>query len=231
MTWKFATCEAAVMSRSTKHLVLDPVVLSVPVPGSCLVQNSPANRVPSHGTDAFGSSYAIDLVPVDERGRSAARTWRRAFTRESPEIFVGFGRPILAPVAGRVVLVHDGEPDHEARRSQLSLVRYMLGQRRRAQRGAPGLAGNHVAIAIGANGPFVLLAHLQRGSVQVQLGQPVRAGEVVARCGNSGNSTEPHLHLQVSDTTDWSSARGLPLAFRRPDRSIWVPKNSQILDS
>lgn len=219
------------MSRSTNQLALDPVVLSLPLPGCCRVQNSPANRVPSHGTDAFGSSYAIDLVPVDEHGRSAPRTWRGLVTAEPPEIFVGFSRPILAPVAGRVALVHDGEPDHSARRSPLVLVPYMLGQARRAQRGAPGLAGNHVVIAISPDGPFVLLAHLQRGSVQVRPGQAVNLGVPVARCGNSGNSTEPHLHLQVSDSTDWTGARGLPFAFRRPDGSTWVPANSEIVGS
>jgi len=217
------------MSRSASQIARDPVILSVPLRGSCRVQNSPANRVPSHGTYAFGSAYAIDLVPVNEHGRSAPRTWRRLVTHEPPEIFVGFGRPVLAPVTGTVELVHDEEPDHRARRSQLALVPYMLGQSRRARIGAPGLAGNHVVIAIGSDGPFVLLAHLQHGSVHVQPGEPVTVGVPVARCGNSGNSTEPHLHLQVSDSTDWTSARGLPFAFGRKDGSAWVPANSKIV--
>lgn len=217
------------MSRLGDRRDTDPVILSVPLPGSCRVQNSPANRVPSHGTDAFGSSFAIDLVPVDEHGRSAPRTWRRLVTTEAPEIFVGFGRPVLAPTAGRVALVHDGEPDHEARRSQLALVPYLLGQPRRARRGATGLAGNHVVIALGPDGPFVLLAHLQRGSVRVQPGQVVDVGVPVARCGNSGNSTEPHLHLQVSGSTEWSRAHGLPFGFRRADGSTWVPANAELI--
>lgn len=93
------------------------------------------------------------------------------------------------------------------------------------------MAGNHVVIAIGSDGPFVLLAHLQRGSVRVQQGQPVSAGVPVALCGNSGNSTEPHLHLQVIDFMDWTRARGVPFAFRRRDGSTWVPANSQIVNS
>lgn len=217
------------MDRSANQPAPDPVILSFPLRGSCRVQNSPANRVPSHGTDVFGSSHAIDLVPVDENGKSAPRTWRGLVTHEPPEIFVGFGRPILAPVTGTVELVHDREPDHDARRSQLAMVPYMLGQQQRARLGAPGLAGNHVVIAIGSGGPFVLLAHLQHGSVQVHPGEPVSAGVPVARCGNSGNSTRPHLHLQVSDSTDWASARGLPFAFRRRDGSAWVPANSDIV--
>ncbi|MFL6064393.1 MAG: M23 family metallopeptidase [Friedmanniella sp.] len=219
------------MSRTARRPALDPVVLSVPLTGSCRVQNSPANRVPSHGTEAFGSSYAIDLVPVDDRGRSAPPTRRGLLKPEPPELFVGFGLPILAPVAGTVAVVHDGEPDHEARRSQLALVPYLLGQSRRAKRGAAGLAGNHVVIAIGTDGPYLLLAHLQRGSVQVRPGQPVSVGIPVGRCGNSGNSTEPHLHLQVSDSTDWPRARGLPFIFRRQDGSTWLPANSEIVRS
>ena len=102
-----------------------PVELDFPFRGRWLVQNSPDRRVPSHGTHLFGTTYAIDFVPVDERGRSAPRTWRSLVSVEA-EIFVGFGRPVLAPVAGTVVAVHDGEPDHEARRSQPALLAYAL---------------------------------------------------------------------------------------------------------
>ena len=61
---------------------------------------------------------------------------------------------------------------------------------------------------------FVLLAHLQRGSVRVAPGQEVVAGQELARCGNSGNSTQPHVHLQVMDGADPFVARGLPMTFR-----------------
>jgi hypothetical protein len=207
-----------------------PLTLAVPLRGPCRVQNSPANRVPSHGTAAFGSSHAIDLVPVDDRGRSAPPSWRGILAAEPPDVFVGFGRPVLAPVAGRVVLRHDGEVDHEARRSPLTLVPYLLTQGRRAAGGAAGLAGNHVVIAVADDGPYVLLAHLQRGSLQVQVGQRVAVGDPVGRCGNSGNSTEPHVHLQVSDSTDWATASGLPFMFPAANGSRWLPRNAEIVD-
>ena len=207
-----------------------PVLLTIPLPGRSLVQNSPADRVPSHGTTAFGSSHAIDLVPLGADGRSAPRRWRALVAAEAPEVFVGFGRPVLAPVTGTVVLTHDGEPDHEARRSPLTLVPYLWGQGRRARGGPGALAGNHVVIAVAAAGPFVLLAHLQRGSLQVERGQQVPEGIPVGRCGNSGNSTEPHVHLQVSDSTDWGRARGLPFAFRRADGTAWLPGNGDAVE-
>lgn len=190
-----------------------PVVLAYPLRGRFLARNSPARRVPSHGTHLMGTTYAIDLVPVDERGRSAPWRWRAAVGTEDPRGFVGFGTEVLAPCAGEIVIVHDGETDHEARRSLPTLLPYLLGQAGRLRQGPSAIAGNHVVISQGAGGPFVLLAHLQQGSVRVRVGDRVHPGEVVAACGNSGNSTQPHVHLQATDSTDWEFTRGLPIAF------------------
>ena len=71
----------------------DPVVLEYPFRGRWLARNSPARRIPSHGTDLFGVTYAIDFVGVDQHGRSSPITWRTAFATEPAELFVGFGRP------------------------------------------------------------------------------------------------------------------------------------------
>jgi len=192
----------------------EPIVLAYPFSGRWLARNSPARRVPSHGTHLMGTTYAIDFIPVDARGRSAPWNWRAAVSTEAPENFVGFGAPILAPCPGRVVIAQDGETDHEARRSQLTLLPYMLGQARRARGGPRAIAGNHVVIAAGNDGPYILLAHLRKGSVKVAVGDDVHEGVVLAGCGNSGNSTQPHLHIQATDSTDWNQARGLPIAFR-----------------
>ena len=191
------------------------VEVRLPFEGRWLVQNSPAHRVPSHGVDVFAERWAIDFVAVDDRRRTAAvRDWRTLLSTEPPQRFTGFGRPVLAPRAGTVADVHDGEDDHEARRSQLALLPYALGQAGRLRQGLDAVAGNRVSIALPGGG-FVALAHLQRGSVRVRVGEEVAEGQVVARCGNSGNSTEPHLHVQAMDAADARVARGLPLVFRR----------------
>jgi len=207
----------------------EPVVLTFPFTGTWRVENSPARRVPSHGTEAFGVSHAIDFVAVDERGHSAPRTWRTLVGVEAPEGFIGFGVPVLAPVAGEVVAVHDAEPDHKARRSQLRLVAYALGQAGRARRGITGLAGNHVVIHIAPSGPFVLLAHLRQGSATVRVGETLATGRQVGECGNSGNSTEPHIHVQVSDSIGGIDARGVPLTFRGED-GLWIPGEGEIVN-
>jgi hypothetical protein len=208
----------------------EPLLIDYPFRGTWLARNSPARRVPSHGSHLMGTTYAIDFVPVGPDGRSAPRSWRSVLATEPPEGFVGFGAPILAPVAGTVVAVHDGEPDHEARRSQVALVPYLLTQAQRARGGPAGLAGNHVVIAVAPGGPYVLLAHLRAGSVQVAPGERVRVGDRVGACGNSGNSTQPHVHVQATDSIDWERARGLPIAFRSPATGApGMPRESEIV--
>jgi murein DD-endopeptidase MepM/ murein hydrolase activator NlpD len=190
--------------------------VSLPFTGLWRARNSPARRVPSHGSDLFGERYAIDFLGVDDRHRSSGtRDWRTLVATEPPERFVAFGRPILAPGRGTVVAVHGAEPDHEARRSQLALVPYALGQAARIRRGAGAIAGNHVVVHLSQSDTFVLLAHLQSGSIRVSVGQELADGQQIARCGNSGNSTQPHVHVQVMDDADPLVARGVPMAFRR----------------
>ncbi|MBM7079168.1 M23 family metallopeptidase [Micromonospora humida] len=192
----------------------DPVVLALPFRGTWLVRNSPARRVPSHGTDLFATTYAMDFVAVRGRRTATVRDWRTLLATEPPQRFVAFGLPILAPAAGRVVAVHDGEADHEARRSPTTLLAYALTQAARVRRGAGAVAGNHVIVELAGRRGYVLLAHLRAGSLRVAVGDEVDVGQELADCGSSGNSTQPHLHLQVMDAADPYAARGLPMAFR-----------------
>ena len=111
--------------------------------------------------------------------------------------------------------MHDHESDHVGRRSQLTLVPYALGQAARLRQGVDAVAGNYLIIALRDKGVFVALVHLQAGSIHVAIGEQVRTGQPVANCGNSGNSTQPHVHLQLMDSPDLSIARGVPMAFRR----------------
>lgn len=84
------------------------------------------------------------------------------------------------------------------------------------------LAGEHVVLRIGAR-QYVLLAHLQRGSTRVAPGTVVAAGDVVGLVGSTGNSTTPHLHIQVQDVPGVVEGRTRPIDFgsgplRRGDR-------------
>lgn len=200
-----------------------PTEIAYPFTGRWLTQNSPGNRVPSHGTELFATSYAIDFVPVDGAGRTAPFTLDALLRPEPPERFPGFGRALLAPVGGTVLAVHDTAPDHRAHRG-LPSVGYALGQQSRAASGWVALAGNHVLIEK-SDGIVIAVCHLQRGSATVRPGQQVSAGAGIGRCGNSGNSTEPHVHLQAMDHRDVDRARAVPLTFPGG-----LPRNGDIVD-
>jgi len=126
------------------------------------------------------------------------------------------GSLVLAPVAGVVAFVENQQPDKPARRW--------------VQRDVANPAGNYVSIRIdGREDVFVILAHLEQGSIGVWPGQTVRAGDPLGRCGNSGNTSSPHLHVhaqpgeQVSPGAVW----GVPVLFE--GRTNWI-RSGEVLE-
>lgn len=198
--------------------------LALPFEGRWSTRHSPADRVPSHGTELFATAYAIDFVPVDDAGRTAPITLASLLRPEPADRFPGFGRPVLAPAAGVVVGVHRSAIDHAAFRG-LPSVGYALTQRRRAAAGWVALAGNHVLIQTD-DGPVVAVCHLHRESVRVEPGRRVQVGDVLGRCGNSGNSTEPHVHLQAMDGADAARASAVPITFGGR-----LPRNGEVVEA
>jgi len=187
-----------------------PVEAAMPVSGRWLAYNSPGDRVPSHHLHAYGQTYAIDLVhdPAD-RPRPRLAWWPLA---RRPDDFPRFGRPVLAPAAATVVRAHDRERDHWSRTSPLALL-YLVAEGMVRELLGPGrILGNHVVLDLGG-GVYAALAHLRRGSVRIRPGDRVAAGQPLAACGNSGNSSEPHLHFQLMDHPSVLLAAGLPLRF------------------
>ncbi|HJE92076.1 MAG TPA: M23 family metallopeptidase [Dietzia timorensis] len=189
-----------------KHAVR---VVKSPVEGRWLGMNSPATKVPSHGVRAYGQTYAIDLVfePAD----SARPTFGGTLMRPAGS-YPAFGQPVRAMVNGVVVKASDSKRDHRARSSLLSIA-YLMIEGVVREIGGPGfIVGNHVTIRTD-EGSFATLAHLQRDSVTVKRGDQVREGTHIGNCGNSGNSSEPHVHAQLADRPNLWTAIGLPVAF------------------
>jgi murein DD-endopeptidase MepM/ murein hydrolase activator NlpD len=133
--------------------------------------------------------FAYDLV-VTRDGKSHQGDGRAL------EQYYCWGRPILAPGAGTVTTAVDGLPDQQ------------IGQTDSAN--APG---NHVVLDHG-NGEFSLLAHLKRGTVAVKAGDRVQAGAKLGECGNSGNTSEPHLHYHLQNSAVFGRGEGLPAQFQ-----------------
>lgn len=116
------------------------------------------------------------------------------------------------------------------RRSQLTLIRYYFSQVSRFRNGGEAaISGNYVSIALAQGGPFVSLFHLRKQSIRVKPGDRVEVGMHIADCGNSGNSTQPHVHIQVTDSPDLMNCHGLPMAFVQPGGSKpWMPGENEV---
>ncbi|MGI5397993.1 M23 family metallopeptidase [Streptomyces sp. CA-135486] len=199
-----------------------PVEVGVPVTGRWSALNSPADKVPSHGTHAYGQTYAIDLVAEPEEGGRPAFRSLWPLVRRNRD-FPAFGEPLIAVADATVVHATDWRRDHLSRNSLPALFCLMLVEAPiRDMGGAGWVTGNHIVLDLG-DGTYAMYAHLQRGSLTVRAGDKVRAGQEIARCGNSGNSTEPHVHFQLMDGPDLDSARGVPFRWR----GIGVPPGGE----
>jgi murein DD-endopeptidase MepM/ murein hydrolase activator NlpD len=129
-----------------------------------------------------------------------------------------------------VVRAHDAERDHWSRTSPPALLYLAVEGAFRELLGPGRILGNHLALDLGG-GVYAALAHLRRGSLRVRVGDPVTAGQPLAECGNSGNSTEPHLHFQLMDHPSVLLAAGLPFRFHhyqvRDADQAGVPSNRE----
>ncbi|WP_122943492.1 M23 family metallopeptidase [Brachybacterium sp. EE-P12] len=224
----------------------DPLPVAVPVRGRWRGLNSPASKIPSH-THRLAQTYAIDITHEPEGASPRALDPLRSPMRR-PETFPSFGQEVLAPFDGEVIAVHGTSRDHLSRLS-LPGIAYLVLEGLVRSLGSPRhLLGNHVMVrAVGsgaadepgraagagsADGPVAVLAHLRRGSPAVRVGERVRAGQVLGQCGNSGNSSDPHVHFQLMDGPDIGTARGLPFTWHHLDEDgapqHGVPANEEL---
>ena len=194
----------------------DAVVVEFPLRGEGWVAiNSPADRIPSHGTNILGQRFAYDFLMADQRARLHYHPagWLRTLLLGVPtrECYA-WGQPVHAPFEGVIVQAVDGFPErsrvHPVREAVLALKNGLTFTSSRL----PAILGNYVILR--GRETFAGFVHLAPGSVAVRDGQAVQVGEVIGRVGHTGNSTTPHLHFQLMDAADPNVASGVPCAFR-----------------
>ncbi|MFE5666729.1 M23 family metallopeptidase [Streptomyces niveus] len=199
-----------------------PVETGAPVSGRWTALNSPATKVPSHGIHSYGQTYAIDILaaPDPDPRPPFAMLW--PLVRGNSH-YPAFGAPVLAVADASVVQVLNGRRDHLTRTSLPALAWMMLIEAPLRESAGPSwIVGNHVVLDLG-DGTYAMYAHLKQGSVTVAAGDRVRAGQRIAACGNTGNSTESHVHFQLMDGPDLDTARGIPFTWR----GVGVPANGE----
>jgi hypothetical protein len=162
--------------------------------GVYCVAEGGSNAIVNHHFPAGYARYAVDIVKLDRLGFRARGLAPRALTK-----YCAFGEQVYSPVAGTIVKAIDGNPD-------------MTPPRQDRQHPA----GNYVMIKHPPSGALILLAHLQRSSLLVREGDSVSDADPIGRVGNSGVSTEPHLHIscELDEVEEYNTrGTGIPLLF------------------
>lgn len=169
----------------------EPVRLELPLrQGRYYVGQGGSAIVLNHHHRNRAQRYAVDILALNSLGARA-----RGLRPSELERYEIFGKTVYSPCTGTVVVVVDGLTDYIPPASD---------------RERP--AGNHVVITCGRVN--VVLAHLQNGSVSVQVGEELSAGQPLGRVGNSGNTSEPHLHVHaVRAGEEVLTGEGVPLLF------------------
>jgi hypothetical protein len=144
-----------------------------------------------------GQSRALDIFRMTPLGLH-----KEGWQPTDPAMYMTFGTPVLAPCRGEVARVQDVHPDMTV-----------------PEMDHDNLPGNYVSINCGDY--FVILAHLQSGSITVAAGDRVEVGDALGQMGNSGNSSEPHLHLHAQ--------RGLPEDEPFGGEPLWLTVNGRFL--
>ena len=171
------------LALAGRRLPLEPVEMMFPLSGGTyLVVNGGSQalinaHVSTLDGERFapyrGQSYGIDIVRINRVGLRVA-----GLLPADPAAYFIYGDPVVAPCRGRVLSAEDGAIDMPP-----------------PQVDRAHMVGNHVILECGP--AWIVLGHLQRGSVAVRAGHAVETGQVLGRVGNSGNTGEPHLHVHA----------------------------------
>ena len=143
----------------------------------------------NYHVESEAQKNAFDILIKNDKGNSFKTDGK------TNEDYYAFGKELIAPCDGEIILVVDGVRDN-----------------------VPGILnpiyipGNTVIIKT-ANNEYLFFAHFKQHSIVVKQGQKVKQGQLLGLCGNSGNSSESHLHFHIQNIEDMNTATGVKCYF------------------
>ena len=143
----------------------------------------------NYHVESNAQKNAFDFVITDKNGKSYKTDGA------TNEDYYAFGKELIAPCNGEIVLVVDGIKDNSPGELNPTYV-----------------PGNTVIIKT-ENEEYLFFAHFKQQSIVVKQGQKVKKGEILGLCGNSGNSSEPHLHFHIQNVENMNIATGVKCYF------------------
>jgi Peptidase family M23 len=140
--------------------------------------------------------YAIDWIKLGDDGNTFSGDEHLNSSYHAYDV------PVTAVADGRVVEMMDGLAENTPHEARMAI-----------ELTPSTMAGNNIVEDIGG-GRYVGYAHFRPGTITVKNGDTVHQGQMLGKLGNSGNSTEPHLHLQICDAPSFLACNGLPMQFK-----------------
>ena len=172
------------------------ITLRNPLDQPALILSAGFSPLYNHHFFFKGQRYAADLIAVEYN--------RNARKQKELSAFTSFGMPLYAPISGEVVATYFDYPDQEIGTTNAEMP-----------------VGNYVVIQV-AKAQFLLLAHIKHGSGKVAVGDWVTEGDELAALGNSGNTGEPHLHMQVQNHVDFRQVtQTFPIYFKSEGKTVF----------
>ncbi len=198
---------------------IKPISVKFPLSGEWCAVNTPGEKIPSHGTDIFGQTYAYDFLQIDwnEKGYrffNKPMLQSALFGVNLKDTFC-WSQPIYAPFDGEVVEVSDGlkerNPVHIVR-DLFTVIKNGFFLKAKTNQNLKSVLGNYIILK--GNDAYSLIAHARCNSIIVSAGEKINEGQHLADVGHSGNSTMPHLHFQLMDRPELVEAKGIPCCFK-----------------
>lgn len=165
----------------------------LPFSGKWTVANGGVDRRMSHSWSVISQRYAYDFIIVDEEGKSYSGN------NKFVQNYYCYGNDIIAPADGVVVKISSKHKDSRV-------------NGRKAYCDTWDIRGNFVVIKHNER-EYSLIAHLAPNSIMVNVGDTVNQSDVIAKCGNTGNTSEPHIHFQLQSGKSFFASVGLPISF------------------
>lgn len=174
--------------------IRDAVDLEFPLKnGKYYILNGGNSLFVNHHREVEAQKYALDIIKLNQSGLRCKSLKTSVLTSYNI-----FGEVVYSPCRGKVIELVDGFPDLDPKKMD-----------------PVHPAGNHIAIEMDSKNMTVLLAHIQKGSFLVEKGDIVEAGQPLCKVGNSGNTSEPHLHIHLVKSGDdlLFEGKGIPVKF------------------
>jgi hypothetical protein len=196
-----------------------PIVVSPPLHGDWIAGDSVNNKpdaahrravLVDGGHAWLAQRYAIDWVQY-QTVDGVRTTWKGPEDRN--DSYFCYNQPIYSVATGKVVDIADGLPENVPHSGKYAIATDFNNA-----------AGNHIVAEIAPN-RYVLYAHMRPGTVQVKVGDTVKVGDILGRVGNTGSSTEPHLHMHIDNQPSFLAGNGMPYEFTQGSESGPVNAN------